>query len=138
VTTRGGIIRPEPRLAVKFTGTQECADNDIDDFLKNPPGPGESPQARLMEALIDFDKPLVAAVHGAAIEARHRRDRALPIFDRDLETDSSPAQWTAFRQCVKAADAVSGTASLLRSSAARRARSGPSVPTIVRGSRSCF
>src|SRR5580700_4776667 len=48
-------------------GDSFCAGNDIDDFLKNPPGPGESPQARLMNALVDFDKPLVAAVHGAAI-----------------------------------------------------------------------
>jgi enoyl-CoA hydratase/carnithine racemase len=48
-------------------GDSFCAGNDIDDFLKNPPGPGESPQARLMEALVNFDKPLVAAVHGAAI-----------------------------------------------------------------------
>ena len=30
----------------------------------------------------------------------------LPFFNQDLETDSSPAQWTAFRQRVKAADAV--------------------------------
>jgi chromate reductase len=30
----------------------------------------------------------------------------LPLFNQDLETDSSPAQWTAFRQRVKAADAV--------------------------------
>jgi enoyl-CoA hydratase/carnithine racemase len=44
-----------------------CAGNDIDDFLKNPPGPGNFPQAKLMEALVNFDKPLVAAVHGAAI-----------------------------------------------------------------------
>jgi enoyl-CoA hydratase/carnithine racemase len=48
-------------------GDSFCAGNDIDDFLKNPPGPGESPQARLMEALVNFDKPLVAAVQGAAI-----------------------------------------------------------------------
>jgi enoyl-CoA hydratase/carnithine racemase len=48
-------------------GESFCAGNDIEDFLKNPPGPGESPQARLMNALIDFDKPLVAAVQGAAI-----------------------------------------------------------------------
>src|SRR5712675_1214061 len=48
-------------------GDSFCAGNDIEDFLKNPPGPGESPQARLMEALINFDKPIVAAVHGAAI-----------------------------------------------------------------------
>jgi enoyl-CoA hydratase/carnithine racemase len=48
-------------------GDSFCAGNDIEDFLKNPPGPGESPQARLMNALIDFGKPLVAAVQGAAI-----------------------------------------------------------------------
>jgi enoyl-CoA hydratase/carnithine racemase len=48
-------------------GDSFCAGNDIEDFLKNPPGPGESPQARLMEALLNFDKPLVVAVQGAAI-----------------------------------------------------------------------
>src|SRR3954464_130864 len=48
-------------------GDSFCAGNDIEDFLNNPPGPGESPQARLMNALVDFDKPLVAAVQGAAI-----------------------------------------------------------------------
>src|SRR6476619_7587496 len=48
-------------------GDSFCAGNDLEDFLKNPPGPGNFPQVRLMEALVNFDKPLVAAVHGAAI-----------------------------------------------------------------------
>jgi enoyl-CoA hydratase/carnithine racemase len=48
-------------------GDSFCAGNDIDDFLKNPPGPEESPQARLMNALADFGKPIVVAVQGAAI-----------------------------------------------------------------------
>jgi len=48
-------------------GDSFCAGNDVEDFLKNPPGPGESPQARLMNALMNFDKPLIAAVQGAAI-----------------------------------------------------------------------
>src|ERR1700730_14021993 len=30
----------------------------------------------------------------------------LPLYNEDLETDPPPAQWTAFRQHVKAADAV--------------------------------
>ena len=48
-------------------GDSFCAGNDIEDFLKNPPGSGESPQAGLMNAFVNFDKPVVAAVHGAAI-----------------------------------------------------------------------
>lgn len=48
-------------------GDSFSAGNDIEDFLKNPPGPGESPQARLMKALVEFDQPLIAAVRGVAI-----------------------------------------------------------------------
>jgi enoyl-CoA hydratase/carnithine racemase len=48
-------------------GDSFSAGNDIQDFLKHPPGAGESPQARLIKALIAFDKPIVAAVQGAAI-----------------------------------------------------------------------
>src|SRR3984893_1828448 len=48
-------------------GDSFCAGNDVVDFLKSPPGPGETPQARLMKASVNFDKPLVAAVHGSAI-----------------------------------------------------------------------
>src|SRR4051812_14653929 len=48
-------------------GDSFCAGNDIEDFLRNPPGPGKSPQAALMDGLLNFDKPLVAAVQGAAM-----------------------------------------------------------------------
>jgi enoyl-CoA hydratase/carnithine racemase len=48
-------------------GDSFCAGNDLEDFLKNPIGPGDSPQSRLIEALINFDRPIVAAVHGFAI-----------------------------------------------------------------------
>jgi len=50
-------------------GDSFCAGNDVEDFLKNPPGPGESPQARLMNAFINFDKPLIAAVQAQLLEA---------------------------------------------------------------------
>jgi len=49
------------------SGGSFSAGNDVEDFLKNPPGPGESPQLQLMNALVDFDKPLIAAVQGAAV-----------------------------------------------------------------------
>jgi enoyl-CoA hydratase/carnithine racemase len=48
-------------------GDSFCAGNDLEDFLKNPMGSGDSPQSRLIDALINFDKPIVAAVRGAAI-----------------------------------------------------------------------
>jgi len=48
-------------------GDSFCAGNDLEDFLKTPMGPGDSPQSRLIDALIDFGKPIVAAVHGFAI-----------------------------------------------------------------------
>jgi len=48
-------------------GDSFSAGNDVEDFLKNPPTAGESPQARLASALVNLDKPLIAAVKGAAI-----------------------------------------------------------------------
>src|SRR5262249_35485072 len=48
-------------------GDTFSAGNDVGDFLKNPPGPGESPQSRLMDAFVRFEKPIVVAVQGAAV-----------------------------------------------------------------------
>jgi enoyl-CoA hydratase/carnithine racemase len=48
-------------------GDAFSAGNDLVDFLKNPPGPGSFPQGDLMDAFIKFEKPIVAAVQGAAV-----------------------------------------------------------------------
>jgi len=48
-------------------GDSFSAGNDIEDFLTNPPDAGESPQARLANSLVNFDKPIIAAVKGVAI-----------------------------------------------------------------------
>ena len=48
-------------------GDSFCAGNDLEDFLKNPIGPGDSPQSRLINAFIAFEKPIVVAVQGAVI-----------------------------------------------------------------------
>jgi enoyl-CoA hydratase/carnithine racemase len=54
-------------VLIHGAGDSFTAGNDLEDFLKNPPGPGESPQMRLFAALNGFDKPIVAAVHGVAV-----------------------------------------------------------------------
>lgn len=48
-------------------GDSFSAGNDVKDFLNNPPGPGASPQALLGDALLNFDKPVIAVVKGAAV-----------------------------------------------------------------------
>jgi enoyl-CoA hydratase/carnithine racemase len=48
-------------------GDSFSAGNDLGDFLKNPPKGYDSPQGHFIDALNSFDKPLIAAVHGAAI-----------------------------------------------------------------------
>jgi enoyl-CoA hydratase/carnithine racemase len=54
-------------VLVHGAGDSFTAGNDLADFVSHPPGPGDSPQARFLDALIRFSKPLVAAVHGVAI-----------------------------------------------------------------------
>ncbi|WP_112996609.1 enoyl-CoA hydratase [Rhizobiales bacterium] len=48
-------------------GDAFTAGNDIGDFLGNPPEAGGSPQSKLMHMLLEFDKPLIAAVRGIAV-----------------------------------------------------------------------
>ena len=44
-----------------------CSGNDIKDFLKNPPTDDSSPVLQFVRAMINAEKPIVAAVNGIAI-----------------------------------------------------------------------
>ncbi|MFQ6573813.1 enoyl-CoA hydratase [Pseudomonas sp. UM16] len=54
---------------IVITGGSQCfsAGNDLKDFLDNPPSDMDSPVFRLMRGVLALDKPLIAAVSGAAI-----------------------------------------------------------------------
>lgn len=54
---------------VLITGGAECftSGNDIVDFLQQPPSGPDSPVFRFMRALMEFPKPVVAAVAGPAV-----------------------------------------------------------------------
>jgi Enoyl-CoA hydratase/isomerase len=51
-------------------GDAFSAGNDLGDFLHNPPKSDDSPEARFLAALIDFDKPLIAEIPDAFRESR--------------------------------------------------------------------
>lgn len=48
-------------------GESFSAGDDLQNYLEHPPGLFGSPQTRLIRALMDFGKPLVAAVQGVAL-----------------------------------------------------------------------
>lgn len=52
-----------------LTGVDDsfCSGNDIKDFLKNPPTDDSSPVLQFVRAMINAEKPIVAAVNGIAI-----------------------------------------------------------------------
>jgi enoyl-CoA hydratase/carnithine racemase len=49
------------------SGDSFTAGNDLEDFIENSPQPTGSSQERFATALMNFDKPLIAAVHGPAV-----------------------------------------------------------------------
>jgi hypothetical protein len=74
-------------------GDSFSAGNDVEDFLKNPPGPGDSPQAKLMNALIDFDKPLIAAVRAPPLGQNDHADALrLRVCGRQCEVPDAIRQ----------------------------------------------
>src|SRR5690349_21810510 len=59
---------PGTRVVLFYgAGDSFTAGNDLQDFLQNPPKPGESVQERFVAALINCDKPVIAAVRGATV-----------------------------------------------------------------------
>jgi len=58
-TVRAVLITGQPGV---FT-----SGNDLEDFMQRPPQGADSPVAQFMRALLECDKPVVAAVTGAAI-----------------------------------------------------------------------
>lgn len=48
-------------------GDHFCAGNDIGEFISNPPTQSDSEVAKFLEALLNFPKPLLAAVKGNAV-----------------------------------------------------------------------
>jgi enoyl-CoA hydratase/carnithine racemase len=63
-----GQADPSVRVALLAAhGETFCAGNDIADFLKPRDDFAAAPPSRFIEALVAFDKPLVAAVHGPAV-----------------------------------------------------------------------
>ena len=54
-------------VLVSAAGDNYSAGNDLQDFLDHPPGSGDSPQRKLIDALRVLDKPLVGAIRGAAV-----------------------------------------------------------------------
>ena len=101
-------------------GDSFCAGNDLEDFLKNPPGPGDSPQARLMNALVDFDKPIVAAVQGAAIGGG---TTMLTLATSSTRARAQGSECPSLiLLCFRNLDRASSASSRTRSSACRFAR----------------
>ncbi len=59
---------PQVRVVI-LAGGENCftAGNDILDFVGNPPADETHPVMRFLQALADFEKPLIAAVNGMAV-----------------------------------------------------------------------
>jgi enoyl-CoA hydratase/carnithine racemase len=60
--------RPSVRVAL-IRGAEGCftAGNDLQDFAQNPPRDTDTPVFHFLKALLEFPKPLVAAVDGIAV-----------------------------------------------------------------------
>lgn len=54
-------------VIIRGEGGSFTSGNDLNDFIQNPPTNEDSPVFRFLKALVDFEKPLLAAVEGHAV-----------------------------------------------------------------------
>lgn len=65
---RDAMQNPQVKAVVlSGQGDSFTAGNDLQDFMMNPPKNIDTPVFRFLEALFEFNKPLLAAVHGNAV-----------------------------------------------------------------------
>lgn len=54
-------------IIITAAGDAYCSGNDLNDFLKSPPTDDSSPVIQFIKAIINVEKPIIAAVNGLAI-----------------------------------------------------------------------
>jgi len=106
-----GAAKDERTRVVLWHGAGDsfCAGNDVEDFSEESSTARRSPQAQLMNALVDFDKPLIAADrslssrHSSRRRSRRRAETEAARYRREVSGQSDPASLVRHRLALQAA-----------------------------------